>query len=597
MKNNIKNYLFEDITKIKGVGIKLKKYLKKKNIYKIKDLLLDLPFGVTDRSKIVSLDSLEIGKIATIKVEVKKYNFPRIRNLPNKVICSDGINKINIVFFNSNEYYIKKVLPFNKTVLISGKISYFKNNYQITNPTYLKPYSDKDEILQVFPKYTLTEGLAEKTYRKLIQDILTKINIIPDWHNDKFLKLNNFNSIEETFKNLHKTKHTIDIQSNNYRRLVFDEIFSNLLILLKSRKIVKNLKPEKKIFSKNLDNEINRNLPFKLTDGQKKILKQLDQDVSSKYRMFRLIQGDVGSGKTILALILALKVCKNNFQVAYMTPTEILSKQQFIYAKKLFKNFNINIELLTRSSKNKKDIIKNLKDGKIDFVIGTHSLFQKKILFKKLGLAIIDEQHKFGVKQRMSLAKKGGMNCDLLLMSATPIPRTMMMSIFGDMDISKLTEKPMGRRDISTYIKPESKLNEILPLLKKNIKNNQQIFWVCPLIEKSKKINFTSAVSKFNSIKKLFPDKVGLIHGNLSDDQKNLILNDFIKKKINILVSTTVIEVGIDIPSASTILIENANKLGLSQLHQLRGRVGRGSESSLCILLYNKNLAQMQKKD
>jgi len=596
MNNNSNNFLFKDISTIKGVGQKLKKYLKKKNIDKVKDLLFDLPYEVTDRSKITSLDSLEIGKIANIKVEVLKYNFPRVRNLPNKVICSENEKKINIIFFNSNEFYIRKILPVKKNVLISGKVSYYKNNYQITNPTYVKLFEDRKEILKIFPKYSLTEGLTEKIYRKLVQNTLKKIKGDDDWYRSNFLKNNKFNKIKKTFENLHNPKNKININSNDYRRIAYDEIFSNLLMLLKARKIIKAKKVENKHFYTEIENKILKNFPHELTEGQRKILKELDQDSESKIRMFRLIQGDVGSGKTILALILAAKVCGSKYQVAYMAPTEILSKQQYQQAKKLFELTKIKVEILTSKTSNKKEIVKNLYKGKIDLLIGTHSLFQKQIKFKKLGLIIIDEQHKFGVKQRIALAKKGGVNCDLLLMSATPIPRTMMMSIYGDMDISKLTEKPKGRKEIITLTKPEKKIHEIIPLLKKQISKNNQIFWVCPLIKESKKLNYSSAVDKFNSIKKIFPDRVGLIHGSLDEKEKNLVINDFINKKISILVSTTVIEVGIDIPSANTILIEDSNKFGLSQLHQLRGRVGRGKDESICILLYKDNLSTNAKK-
>ena len=596
MNSNINAFIFKDISTLKGVGKKLKKYLKKKYIEKVKDLLLDLPYSITDRSKITNLTNLEIGKIANISVEVIKYNFPRVRNLPNKVVCSDGKNKINIIFFNSNEFYIRKVLPIQKKVLVSGKISYYNKNYQITNPTYIKPFDRKSELLQIFPKYTLTEGITEKTYRNLVHKTLSKIKGNEDWHDKIFLKKNGFNDIKKTLDNLHNPKNPIDINSNDYRRLAFDEIFSNFLMLLKARKTVKTNKIEPKKFFSNIENKILKRFPYKLTDGQRKILEQLDRDVSSSSRMFRLIQGDVGSGKTILALILAGKICSCKYQVAYMAPTDVLAKQQYIQAKNLFQNTGLEVALLTSKIKNKKDVINKLTSGKIDIIVGTHALFQKKINFKKLGLIIIDEQHKFGVRQRIALAKKGGKNCDVLLMSATPIPRSMMMSIYGDMDISKLTEKPLNRKEILTLIKPEKKINEIYPLLKKQISLNSQIYWVCPLIEESKKINYSSVINKFNIIKKIFPKQVDIIHGNLDENEKNLAIDRFKNKEINILVSTTVIEVGVDVPSANTIIIENADKFGLSQLHQLRGRVGRGNNESLCILLYKENLSENAKK-
>ena len=595
MNNN--NFLFDDISSIKGVGKKIKNYLKKKNIEKVKDLLFDIPYEITDRTKISNLTELEIGKIQNIVVNVTKYNFPRIRNLPNKVLCSEGEKKINIIFFNSNEYYIRKILPLKKKVIISGKVSYYKNTYQITNPTYIKPIENSGDIIKIFPKYHLTEGLSEKVYRNLVSNTLRKIKEIDEWHSDNFLKKNRFKEINTTFFNLHNPKNKINIFSDDLRRIAYDEIFSNLLVLLKTRKIIKIKKNEAKKFSQNIERKILENLPYKLTNNQKKILIELDNDIKSPFKMFRIIQGDVGSGKTILAFILAAKICENNnYQVAYMAPTEILSKQQYYFAKQIFKSLNIKIEILTGSTKNKKEITQKLANGDINIIIGTHALFQKNIKFKKLGLVIIDEQHKFGVKQRLKLAKKGGNDCDVLFMSATPIPRTMMMSIYGDMDISRLTEKPIGRKKINTYIKPENKVLDIIPILKKQINLNNQIFWVCPLIDDSKFLKYSSAIKKYDFLEKFFPKNVGLIHGAMNENERNLCINNFKNKKINILVSTTVIEVGIDIPNANTIVIENSNKFGLSQLHQLRGRVGRGKKESMCILLYKDNLSENAKK-
>ena len=309
--------------------------------------------------------------------------------------------------------------------------------------------------------------------------------------------------------------------------------------------------------------------------------------------MFRIIQGDVGSGKTIVSMLTIINIVKSGYQCALMSPTAILSKQHYELSKKIFKN-TIKIEFLTGKTENKirKDILTKLRNGKIDLLIGTHALFQKKINFKKLGLVVIDEQHKFGVKQRSDLAQKGGNNCDVLLMSATPIPRTMMMSLYGDMDISKITEKPAKRKKIITLSKPEKKINEIWPFIKKQINEKNQVFWVCPLIEESAYLDYSSAKKKFEIIHKKFPNQVGLIHGALEKEEKENILNKFLKKEISILVSTTVIEVGIDFPNANLIIIENANKFGLAQLHQLRGRVGRGEKQGTCILLFKDGLTK-----
>ena len=591
------NFLVQNISSLSGVGEKTKKLLKKKKIEKISDLLWNLPQGYTDRTNIQKLDNLEIGKITTIRVKVIKYNFPRIRNLPNKVVCEDEKGKIDIVFFNSREGYVRKILPIESYVIISGKINYYNKKYQITNPAYVVPLNKEYYVNKIIPKYSLTEGITEKIYRKLIDNVFKNISELNEWHNkDILLKIGNVSWLDSIL-NIHKNNEN-HLQSNYYRRLAYDEILANLLVLSQARIRVKKLKKTGKKFNEENNQKILENLSFVLTKNQKDILNEINYDLKSNYKMFRLLQGDVGSGKTIVSLLAASNVIRSNWQVAFMAPTEILAKQHYNLANKIFSSTNINISLLTGKSdyKEKKLIQKNLSCGKIDFLIGTHALFQKNILFKNLGLIIIDEQHKFGVKQRIELSNKGGKNCDILLMSATPIPRTLILAIYGDMDVSKLIEKPSNRKQIITLSKPEEKIYEVLKFIEEEIKSGNQIYWICPLIEESKKLDYAAAVKKYNQLSKKFFNKVGLIHGDLKKNEKDKVLNDFLRKKISILISTTVIEVGIDFPNANVIVIENSNKFGLSQLHQLRGRVGRGTKQATCILLYKKNLSENAKK-
>ena len=588
-----KDYIFQDIKKLKGIGVQLSKYLKKKKIEKIKDVLFNLPYSETDRSTISKLNELEIGKIQTIRVRVKKLNFPRIKNLPNKINCEDETGEIDIVYFNSREGYLRKIFPLDSWVVISGKINFFRNKYQITNPDYVTALKNKEYVVKNVKKYSLTKGINEKKYRSINEKIIQNLPIIDDWLSEDFIKKNKLIDWNESIKRLHETRESKDLQSKSYRRLVFDEICANFLTLSKNRKRIKKLKKNKKI-SEKVSNKILRNLPFKLTQGQQEALNDINQDLKSNKRMFRILQGDVGSGKTIVSLLSISNIIESNYQCAFMGPTEILSIQHYKLAKKIFKNTQYKIEFLsgkTMQSK-KKRILKQLENGEINLLIGTHSLFQKKIKFKKLGYVVIDEQHKFGVKQRSDLALKGGKDCDVLLMSATPIPRTVMMSIYGDMDISKIKDKPSVRKKIITLSKPEKKIDELWPFIAKQISQDNQIFWVCPLIEESKFLDYSSAKNKFNFIIKKFPNKVGLIHGALEKNEKDEILQKFLNKKIFILVSTTVIEVGIDFPNANLIIIENANKFGLAQLHQLRGRVGRGEKQGTCILLFKEGLSE-----
>ena len=587
-----KDFIFSEVSSLKGVGPQLSKYLKKKRIEKIKDIVLNLPYSDTDRSKIYKLNELEVGKIQSIKVLVKKLNFPRIRNLPNKIICEDETGKIDIIYFNSREGYLRKLFPLHKWVIISGKINYFNKKYQITNPDYVTTLDNQDYVIKNIPKYNLTKGINEKKYRDISEQVINNLPTVADWLDIKFIKENKLIEWNQGIKRLHNSKDAKNNQSHSYRRLVFDELCANFLALSKNRRRIKKNKIPK-FFNIEYSKKIIKDLPFDLTKSQVDVLNEINYDLLSDNRMFRIIQGDVGSGKTIVSLLTITNVVNSGYQCTLMSPTEILAKQHFELSKKIFNN-KIKVEFLTGKTdyKLKKDILTRLKNGTIDLLIGTHALFQKTVNFKKLGLAVIDEQHKFGVKQRSDLALKGGDNCDVLLMSATPIPRTMMMSLYGDMDVSKISEKPAKRKKIITLSKPEKKMNEIWPYIKKQINGDNQIFWVCPLIEESSFLDYSSAKKKFEQIHKKFPNKVGLIHGALEKEDKENILNKFLKKKISILVSTTVIEVGIDFPNANLIIIENANKFGLAQLHQLRGRVGRGEKQGTCILLFKDGLTK-----
>ena len=595
--NNKTNYeyLLSDLSSLKGVGTKTKNLLKKKNINNLFDLLWKLPKSYTDRSLSSKIKDLKIGEIQTVTIIPQKYNFPRIRKLPNRVLCSDETGEIDCIFFNSYEGYIKKILPLGKEITVSGKIGHFRNKYQITNPKYVS--EDSSLIKQTHNKYSLTEGISEKIYNKILNQIINNLPVFNEWHSKSILSKFKNISWNSSIKELHKPENIGNYKSNFYQRLAFDEIFSTFLVNSEIRKKIKKIKKKNKIINVNKQNSIIDKLDFSLTDDQQKSLNEINKDLSSPNKMFRLLQGDVGSGKTIVSLLAAINTINSGFQVAFMAPTEILARQHFNLAKKLFPK-NINIALISGKSeyKVKKEILQRLENNKIDIIFGTHAIFQKKVIFKKLGLIIIDEQHKFGVNQRKKLSDKGGSNCDVLLMTATPIPRTLTMTIYGDMDISIIREKPKNRKPIKTYSKLEVKIEDVLKFIKKEINLGNQIFWVCPLIEESKKLDHSSAVKKYEYLESKFPNQVCLLHGKTDVDEKNEILNNFLNNKFKILVSTTIIEVGIDFPNANTIIIENANKFGLSQLHQLRGRVGRGDKDSTCILMFKSNLSENAKK-
>ncbi len=592
---NTYNYLLSDLKKLKGIGVKTSNLLKKKKINTIFDLLWKLPRTYTDLSISTKIKDLKIGEIQTITLYPYKYNFPRIRNLPNKVSCKDESGELDCIFFNSYEGYIKKILPLNKEITVSGKITQFKNKYQITNPKYIS--ENASLIKNKHNKYSLTEGISDKVYNNIINQILKNLPKLNEWHNQKILKKFDYISWNEAIVKLHLPENVGQYKSNFYKRLAYDEILSSFLVHSEIRRKIKKVKKQKKNFEIKDQIKLLSKLNFSLTNDQKITLNEINNDLRSNHKMFRLLQGDVGSGKTIVALTAAFNVINSGFQVAVMAPTEILARQHYNLAKKIFDK-HIIIELLSSKSeqKNKKEISKKLKENKINIIFGTHAIFQKKIEFKKLGLIIIDEQHKFGVNQRKKLSDKGGDNCDVLLMSATPIPRTLTMTIYGDMDLSIIKEKPKNRLEIKTYSKLDKKIDDVISFIKKEIKNGNQIFWVCPLIKESKKLDHSSAIEKYEYLKKIFPSQVALLHGKTEMEVKELMLNKFLNNEFKILVSTTIIEVGIDFPNANVIVIENANKFGLSQLHQLRGRVGRGNKQSTCILMFKSSLTENAKK-
>jgi len=595
--NNNRNYKFllSDLSNLKGVGIKTAKLLKKKNINNIFDLLWKLPKSYTDRSFSSKIENLRIGENQTITIIPQKYSFPRVRNLPNRVLCSDDTGEIECVFFNSYEGYVKKILPLGNEITLSGKIGRFRNKYQITNPKYVS--QDSSLIKQKHNTYSLTDGISEKVYNKIIKQIINELPTLDEWHSKDILKKFDNITWNKSIIELHKPENIGEYKKNFYKRLAFDEIFSTFIVNSEIRKKIKKIKKINKNINQIKQNKLIDILDFSLTNDQIKAIEEINNDLSSSTKMFRLLQGDVGSGKTIVSLLSAYNTINSGFQVAMMAPTEILAKQHYNLAKKIFPK-NLHIEFISGKTdyKTKKKIIEDLSIQKIDIIFGTHAIFQKKINFKNLGLIIIDEQHKFGVNQRKRLSDKGGNNCDVLLMTATPIPRTLTMTIYGDMDLSIIREKPKVRKPIKTYSKLENKINDIIKFIKKEINLNNQIFWVCPLIDESKKLDHSSAVKKFDYLKKMFPNQVSLLHGKTDKNEKETILKKFQENKFKILVSTTIIEVGIDFPNANVIIIENANKFGLSQLHQLRGRVGRGVKESTCILMFKSNLSENAKK-
>lgn len=604
------NYFFRPLGSLKGIGPKTKQALTKlfggeeKTEPTFKDILFHTPYEITKRVLEPNILLTEDGTEIITTLNVDKIEERRIGGrMMFNILCSNKSGFVTLVYFNAFKDSIHRMFQVDKDVAVAGKLERYKDRTQIVHPDYV--VKDAKDIPVCEPRYPLTEGINNKLINKIIRNIITVVPNLEEWCEVNFLKQNNLPSLSDAIKKLHSPQNTEDlgIYSNHRKRLAYDEILANQLALAISRRSLTKQKGTK-IETDNLYiKELMKNVPFKLTDGQKVILREIINDLKSGNRMFRMLQGDVGSGKTIVAIAAALEAVQAGHQVAVMLPTEILAKQQCEIIEKILKNkFFVDNDVSSclligaLKAKEKENIKQDIANGKYKIVVGTHALLQEGVSFKKLGLIVIDEQHRFGVKQRLALSQKGD-NTHVLLMSATPIPRTLAMTIFGDLEISSLTEKPAGRIKIDTRVMPLERMDEIIDGLKRAIKDDNRVYWVCPLIDEE----FTqvenmdenaSAEKRFKELKKIFGDKVALVHGRMKTKEKDAAIEKFRKGDVKILVATTVIEVGVNVPEATIIVIEQAEKFGLAQLHQLRGRVGRSDRKSSCILLYSGKVGE-----
>ena len=594
--------LFGSLENLKGIGSKTVLNLKKIGIYKPLDFLYSFPTNLKTRVFANTVSDLNVNKVVIIKIKIIKHNFKYFKG-PLNIEVTDGLKKINLIFFNAKNDWIKKNFPIEQERIISGKLEKYKNQFQIIHPDYIEKIFDIDKIPVIEPIYSLTKGISQKVFLNSVNQILQLISeeiSNCEWINKKRLKEMNWTDFKNSLKKIHNPKTNEDISLNsNYRlRLAYDELLSHQLSLVIARSFSKkNTKKRKKIGYK-FSTLMKKRLPFSLTNSQEKCIAEIQSDLSRDERMYRLIQGDVGSGKTLVAFFSMLFVAENSGQAVLMVPTDILAKQHYNNFQEYTKDIEVNSVLLTGKMKTneKKQVLEAIKLGQADIIIGTHSLFQKGVIFENLELVIIDEQHKFGVQQRHDLIQKGE-NLDILVMTATPIPRTLELANYGDMDISRILDKPMNRQKIDTSIISEKKIEILISRILEICKKGTQSYWVCPLIEEGDKSELVAIEQRFSSLNKMLPGiKIDILHGKMSEEQKNKIMTSFKNGNIQILLATTVIEVGIDVPNATIIVIEGAERFGLAQLHQLRGRVGRGKKQSNCILIYSKNIGRLGKE-
>ena len=587
--------LFVEVENLNGIGEKTAKYVRNLAGGKIVDLLWHLPSSVIDRRYSPKLINAHIGSIITVKVRVLEHIEPKLKKLPYKIICTDGSADITLSFFHAYPETLKRNLPEGSERVISGKLESFNGGLQMSHPDYVGKPEEMDKIRTVEAVYPLTAGVTNKMINKYIKQALLRVPQMPEWLDERFKSAENLPSFNEALRLVHNPQSEADLLSSSpaRKRLAYDEMLANQLALALVREKVK--KQQGRVIKGNglLRKKILEKLPFTLTESQEKVLKEIFADQASPYRMLRLLQGDVGSGKTIVALMSMLNAVECGTQAAIMAPTEILAKQHLETMQPLCEEIGIRAELLTGRVKGKSrtKILQDLEAGKIDILIGTHALFVEAVTFKDLACVVVDEQHRFGVHQRLALSDKGN-KPDILVMTATPIPRTLVLTAYGDMEYSKIDQPPKGRKPVDTRVLPITKLQEVAAALQRKITQGCRAYWVCPLVEESEKIDLAAAEERFESLKKIFGEDVGLVHGKMKEKEKDAVMERFKSGEIKILVATTVIEVGVNVPEATVMIIEHAERFGLAQLHQLRGRIKRGFEASTCMLLYSFPLSE-----
>lgn len=598
MRPSILNLLFCQIESLSGVGAKIaKRYQVLCGCY-IADLLHHLPSSVNYRPIIRDFSAIQTGDLGTLCIEVYEHIVPPTRRQPYRIMAHVGVQNVELVFFNYHKDYLTSALPVGEVRWVSGKIEKSFGRIKILHPDYIS--RSVETVPEYETIYPLTAGLTSKMISKTVLGVLKMLPDLPEWLEADFVKKQGWPTWKQAMLQVHNPKNSIDLSplSPARARLAYDELLANQLALLMARTKMKRKKGFRVSGDGLLRYQLLQALPFELTSAQKRVLKEIETDAIEPYKMLRLVQGDVGSGKTIVALMAMLNAVECGYQAVFMAPTDILARQHFETLSQYGERLGVSVAVLSGREKGKKrtQILSDLQSGRIQILVGTHAVFMEDVIYQKLGLVVIDEQHKFGVSQRLALTQKQP-GVDLLVMTATPIPRTLALTTYGDMDMSKLDEKPAGRKPIETRVLSAKKMDELIQKIHYlSERENRQIYWVCPLVDESEKSDLTAAIERYDILRKTFGDRVGLVHGKMKPAEKDAVMERFVAGELSVLVSTTVIEVGVDVPNASVMVIEHAERFGLSQLHQLRGRIGRGSADSTCLLVYGTQLSETARK-
>ncbi|MDO8287739.1 MAG: ATP-dependent DNA helicase RecG [Parvibaculum sp.] len=588
--------LFAPLRSLPGIGPRLEELMGKLVGPKVVDLCWHLPVGLVDRRKRPKIADIVDGDIVTVEVQVGLHIVPRLKKLPYRVHVSDETGEMQLVFFNPHGDWLTKTLPEGATRIISGKVEFYQGQPQMSHPDHVVAPEDIASLPLLEAVYPLTAGVTLKPLQKAVKAAIERAPELAEWQDGPWLKAQGWTDWHSSLQAAHAPDSIAALDPHNpaRARLVFDELLANQLALGIVRLRMRKLPGRVIRGDGHLRAKVTAALPFALTGAQVTALDEIYSDMGSEHRMLRLLQGDVGSGKTVVALLAMLNSVEVGFQAAMMAPTEILARQHFASLAPMCEAAGVRLELLTGREKGKKrsDVLDDLAAGEIDILVGTHALFQDEVNFKALGIAIVDEQHRFGVHQRLRLQSKGGVGTDVLVMTATPIPRTLTLTAYGDMDVSKLHEKPAGRKPIETRALPLERLEDVVGSLHRALAGNAQVYWVCPLVEESDVIDAAAAEDRYAYLYEIFGERVGLVHGRMKATEKDAAMARFESGETRILVATTVIEVGVNVPSATIMVIEHAERFGLAQLHQLRGRVGRGADKSSCLLLYQTPLGE-----
>jgi len=604
MRPSLLNPLFAAVTTLTGVGPHLEKLYRRlfgrEQPARVIDLLFHLPTGAIDRRARPKLRDVVPDTVVTVAVTVDRHrpSPPHRPRAPYQVYTSDETGDLTLTYFNARKDYLQKLLPIGERRYVSGTVALYDHMRQMVHPDRVVAEADLAKLPLVEPVYPLTEGLSLNQIRKAADAALTRLPDLPEWQDASWVARERFPSFAEALRVLHRPTEPADLLPEGlaWSRLAYDEFLAGQLALALVRAHLRRPAGRATPGTGHIRKKLIEALPYSLTPSQGRAVADIVSDLGKPERMLRLLQGDVGSGKTVVALLAAAAVIEGGRQAALMAPTEILARQHFNTVAPLAAAAGINVAILTgrERGRERNDILEKLAFGDIHVLIGTHALFQEEVEFRDLALAVVDEQHRFGVHQRLALAKKGEA-VDVLVMTATPIPRTLVLTYFGDMDVSELREKPAGRQPIDTRVVPHSRLDEVVGAVGRALAEGRRVYWVCPLVEVTENTDLAAAEERFAALKERFRAMVDLVHGRMKGGEKDLAMERFAAGETRLLVATTVIEVGVDVPEATAMVIEHAERFGLAQLHQLRGRIGRGSEHSSCLLLYKGPLGETAK--